>query len=87
MGAWTLSPTVQETIPDDEASYEVRVERARELGFGPPVERLFADIEAPSRDVAFAGPLIVDHSSGVVSVCLARSRRPGRARHETDRYP
>ncbi|MDQ3095328.1 MAG: hypothetical protein M3Q82_05135 [Actinomycetota bacterium] len=60
-----------ETIPDNEVSYEVRVERARELGFGPPVERLFADIEATSRDVAFAGPLIVDASRGVVSVCLA----------------
>ena len=60
-----------ETIPDDDVSYEVRVERARELGFGPPVERLFADIEATSRDVAFAGPLIVDASRGVVSVCLA----------------
>ncbi|MDQ3540672.1 MAG: hypothetical protein M3440_08300 [Chloroflexota bacterium] len=63
--------TSLETIPDNEVSYEVRVERARELGFGPPVERLFADIEATSRDVAFAGPLIVDASRGVVSVCLA----------------
>lgn len=63
--------TVMETIPDDEVSYEVRVERARELGFGPPVERLFADIEGTSRDVAFAGPVIVDRSRGVVSVCLA----------------
>jgi len=67
----TLSPTVQETIPDNDVSYEVRVERARELGFGPPVERLFADIEGTSRDVAFAGHVVVDRSRGVVSVCLA----------------
>ncbi len=67
----TPHSTNLETIPDDEVSYQVRVERARELGFGPPVERLFADIEATSRDVAFAGPLLVDGSTGVVSVCLA----------------
>jgi len=67
----TPDSTVLDTIPDNEVSYEVRVERARELGFGPPVERLFADIEGTSRDVAFAGHVVVDRSRGVVSVCLS----------------